>query len=150
MLRVGAALLARCLIDLLHRGALAVVNGAIVRRGRRAVSTRAVSARAVSAGLCSLGCAGRLVSLLQDGEGYLLQLLAPRVDLVRVGVRVRVMVMVMVMVGVGVGVRVMVGVIVSVRVRVGVRQCSRTSPLSALVFSSSHSSASAVAALSAS
>ena len=90
MPRVGAALLARCLIDLLHRGTLAVVNGAIVRRGRRAVSTRAVSARAVSAGLGSLGCAGRLVSLLQDGEGYLLQLLAPRVDLVKVGVRVRV------------------------------------------------------------
>ena len=85
MPRVGAALLARCLIDLLHRGALAVVNGAVVRRGRRAVSTRAVSA-----GLGSLGCAGRLVSLLQDGEGYLLQLLAPRVDLVKVGVRVRV------------------------------------------------------------
>jgi len=74
MARGGAALRARCLVDLLHRGALAVVDGAVVSRGRRAVS-------AVSAGLGPLGCAGRLVSLLQDGEGHLLELLAPRVDL---------------------------------------------------------------------
>ena len=76
MARGGADQPARCLIDLLHCGALAVVNGAVVSSWCRAVSAGAVSA--VSAGL---GCAGRLVRLLQDGEGHLLELLAPRVDL---------------------------------------------------------------------
>ena len=76
----GAALalysaLYNCLVDLLHRGALAVVTWAVVGSGRRAV--RAVRAR--------LG--GRLVGLLQDGEGDLLELLAPRVDLILVSVR---------------------------------------------------------------
>jgi hypothetical protein len=67
-----------CLVDLLHRGALAVVTGAVVGSGRRAVrAVRAVRAR--------LG--GRLVGLLQDGEGDLLELLAPRVNLILVSVR---------------------------------------------------------------
>ena len=80
MARGGADQPARCLIDLLHCGALAVVNGAVVSSWCRAVS-------AVSAGL---GCAGRLVRLLQDGEGHLLELLAPRVDLALIRARVKV------------------------------------------------------------
>ena len=95
MARGGADQPARCLIDLLHCGALAVVNGAVVSSWCRAVSAGAVSAGAVSAGAVSavsagLGCAGRLVRLLQDGEGHLLELLAPRVDLALIRARVKV------------------------------------------------------------
>jgi hypothetical protein len=90
MARGGADQPARCLIDLLHCGALAVVNGAVVSSWCRAVSAGAVSAGAVSAVSAGLGCAGRLVRLLQDGEGHLLELLAPRVDLALIRARVKV------------------------------------------------------------
>ena len=90
MARGGADQAARCLIDLLHCGALAVVNGAVVSSWCRAVSAGAVSAGAVSAVSAGLGCAGRLVRLLQDGEGHLLELLAPRVDLALIRARVKV------------------------------------------------------------
>jgi hypothetical protein len=90
MARGGADQPARCLIDLLHCGALAVVNGAVVSSWCRAVSAGAVSAGAVSAVSAGLGCAGRLVRLLQDGEGHLLELLAPRVDLALIRARVTV------------------------------------------------------------
>ena len=89
MARGGADQPARCLIDLLHCGALAVVNGAVVSSWCRAVSAGAVSAGAVSAVSAGLGCAGRLVRLLQDGEGHLLELLAPRVDLALIRARVK-------------------------------------------------------------